>query len=127
MSPRRLLSILTTIFSLIASPCLADPVGQSANELPSANFRADFPLKQIRDKTFKNETVQIDGTEFINCTFDNVIFDFEGEAPFRFTDVHFEKQSKVSIRSNNPVVKATLGIITALEGLKNSSQPNENK
>ena len=102
-------------------------VGQSPHTLASVNFRADFPLKQIREKTFKNETVQLDGNEFINCTFDNVIFEFDGQAPFRFTDAHFENNSKYGLRSNNPVIKSTLEIMTAFIKLETANRPKENK
>src|SRR5215469_6364838 len=82
--------------------------GQS-NALSLANFRPDFPLKEIRGKTFKNETVQLDGNAFIDCTFDNVTLRFEGQAPFRFTNDHFN--GKFSVASNNPVVKSTMELI----------------
>jgi hypothetical protein len=73
-----------------------------------------FPLRQIRQQTFKNQTVQLDGNEYVDCTFENVTFKFEGEAPFRFTNDHFEKGSKFSVTSDSPPVKATLELVTAL-------------
>src|SRR5262249_20857471 len=73
---------------------------QSANTQSLTNFRADYPLKEVRGKTFKEETVPIDGNNFIDCTFDNVALRFDGEAPFRFTNDHFT--GKFSLTSNNP-------------------------
>src|SRR5215470_1604184 len=105
-----LICVVTMFGSLsIGRPGLA---AEDANTVPStSNFRADFPLNEVREKIFKNETVQLDGNEFINCTFDNVIFEFNGQAPFRFTNVHVENQSKIEIRSKNPVVLATLELM----------------
>ncbi len=102
--------------------------GGSPKAPSASNFRADFPLKQIQAKTFKNEAVQIDGNAFIDCTFDNVTFRFDGEAPFRFTNDHFEPRSKVEVTSNNPVVKSIIELMSAvlkLEGpVQNQTKSN---
>jgi hypothetical protein len=100
---------------------------QSANTQSLTNFREDYPLKEIRGKTFKDETVQLDGNAFIDCTFDNVVFGFDGEAPFRFTNDHFT--GKFSLRSNNPVVKTTMELIGTFIKLENApqNQSRENK
>jgi hypothetical protein len=79
-----------------------------------SNFRDDFPLKQIRDQTFKNQTVQVDGNEFINCTFDNVVFKFEGQAPFRFVTDHFESGSKLGVASDNRPIQAAIELTAAI-------------
>jgi hypothetical protein len=92
-------------------------VGQSPNTLSTANFRADFPLHQIREKTFKNETVELDGNSYVNCTFDTVTFKFEGQAPFGFVNSHFENLSKLQVVSNNPIIKSTLELVGALISL----------
>jgi hypothetical protein len=97
---------------------------QSANTKSLGNFREDYPLKEYRGKTYKNETVQIDGNNFIECTFDNVTFRFDGEAPFRFTNDHFT--GKFSLTSNNPVVKATMALISNFIKLENAAQ-NQSK
>ncbi len=120
---------LICVLALIVTPVLAEPgqAQESGDQLPSANFNVDYPLQQIRGKTFKNETVQLDGNEFIDCTFDNVILEFDGQAPFRFTNDHFETRSKIEIKSNNPVVRATIGLVAALMKLEKANQPKENK
>jgi hypothetical protein len=104
-------------------------VGQTPNTQTLANFRADFPLNQVQGKTFKNETVQLDGNDFINCTFDNVILKFEGQAPFRFTNAHFVEQSKFSLASDNPAVKAALELMGGFLRTQNpaQNQPKDNK
>jgi hypothetical protein len=72
---------------------------ESSNTQSLTNFREDYPLEEIRGKTFQNETVQIDGNAFIDCTFDNVTFRFDGKAPFRFTTGRFPPHSKFSIKT----------------------------
>ena len=103
--------------------------GENPNTQSVGNFRDDYPLKEIRAKTFKNETVQLDGNAFIDCTFDNVTFKFDGEAPFGFTNDHFSPNSKYAITSNNPVVKATIGLMSAFIKMETpaQSQPKGNK
>ena len=93
-----------------------------SNALSLANFRPDFPFTEIRGKTFKNEAVQLDGNAFIDCTFDNVNLKFDGQAPFRLTNDHFENRSKIQITSNNPVVKSTIELIGAFLKLENPAQ-----
>ena len=73
-----LVSALALVIGLIAGRM--EIVGPAPNTLSLANFRADFPLGQVQTKTFRNETVQIDGNQFIDCTFDNVAFKFDGTA-----------------------------------------------
>src|SRR5262245_21730888 len=90
-------------------------VGPTPNTMSLANFRPDFPLTQIQSRTFKNETVQIDGNEFIECTFYNVTFKFDGQAPFRFTNDHFHLPLKIGISSDNPIVKSTMELVSALQ------------
>jgi hypothetical protein len=95
---------------------------ESSNTQSLTNFREDYPLKEIRGKTFQNETVQIDGNAFVDCTFDNVTFRFDGKAPFRFTTDHFPPHSKFNITSNNPVVIATMELMNGFIKLGNPAQ-----
>ena len=100
---------------------------QSTNTQPLTNFRDDYPFKEYRAKTYKDETVQIDGNNFVDCTFDNVVLRFDGQAPFRFTNDHFN--GKFSLTSNNPIVKATMGLMGSFIKAENAAQgkPNGNK
>jgi hypothetical protein len=113
-----LICVLALLIGLAAGQrALAE---QSANTQSLANFREDYPLKEYRGKTYKDETVQIDGNNFIDCTFDNVTFRFDGEAPFRFTNDHFK--GKFGLTSNNPAVKATMELLGAFIKLENAAQ-----
>jgi hypothetical protein len=118
--------VLICILALVIGPAagkmaLAD---QSTNSQSVTNFREDYPLKEYRGKAYKDETVQIDGNNFIDCTFDNVTLRFEGEAPFRFTNDHF--QGKWQFTSNNPVVKSTMALLATFSKLENAVQ-NQSK
>jgi hypothetical protein len=100
---------------------------QSANTQSLTNFRDDYPFKEYRGKTYKDETVQIDGNNFVDCTFDNVVLRFDGQAPFRFTNDHFN--GKFSLTTNNPVVKSTMELMASFIKAENAAQgkPNGNK
>ena len=75
------------------------------------------PLTQVRDRTFKGRTIQLDGYDYINCTFEDVTFEYEGTAPTRFTGKYIVRPGSwkdVTLRSNNPVVKQTMLITMQL-------------
>ena len=78
-----------------------------------------YPLKRVEHQHFKNETVTLDGNEYIDVTFDNVTFMYNGKAPTRLNGVHFvlvspgELAGKIS--SDNPVVVQTLKIAAAID------------
>src|SRR5262249_26016180 len=93
----------------------AEPV-----EVSTSNFWADLPLRQVRDQIFANQTVEVDGKEFVDCTFDGVTFKFEGQAPFRFTTVHFEHASKLTVASDNPAIQAAIELTVAVVKLVNT-------
>ena len=124
----KLVGALICALALFIGPAvgqMALPEQGASTQSPS-NFRDDFPFKEICGKTFKDETVQLDGNAFIDCTFDNVILRFEGDAPFRFTNDHFT--GKFSLASDNPVVKTTMELIGRFIKMENASQnPTESK
>jgi hypothetical protein len=104
-------------------------VGRTSTAPSASNFRDDFPFTQVRDKTFKNEDVQVDGNEFINCTFDNVIFKFAGNAPFRFVTDHFGNGTKLGVGSDNRPIQAAMELTIAIMKVNGAAQnpPRENK
>jgi hypothetical protein len=124
-----LVGILICALALVIGPTVGQMAvaEQGTNTQSQTNFREDYPLKEIRGKTFKDETVELDGNSFIDCTFDNVSFRFDGDAPFRFTNDHFT--GKFSLTSNNPIVKTTMELIGTFMKLENAShnQSRENK
>jgi hypothetical protein len=80
------------------------------------NF-SDQNLKQIVNQTFRNETVDVDGKEFLECTFENVTFKFEGKRAFRFINVKFVRPSYYRFLTSNPVVTQTASLLNTLENL----------
>jgi len=78
-------------------------------------FNYDQNLKQIRNRTFRNETVEIDGREFIDCTFDNVQFRYDGKAIPRFTNVHFKLNGTYAIASQNSAIAHAMIILDAIQ------------
>jgi hypothetical protein len=101
-------------------------IGQTVKAPPESTFREDFPFKQIRQTTFKDQTVTLDGNEYVDCTFINVMFKFDGQAPFKLTNDHFENRSKFGITSDNPAVNSTIRLMTALVELEtHQNQPNQ--
>jgi hypothetical protein len=75
-------------------------------------------LTPIRDKKFAGRTVKLDGYEFINCDFDDVTFEFQGTAPSRLSGSRIKRTGSgnrmVALRSDDPVVAHTLGIVVTL-------------
>jgi hypothetical protein len=71
-----------------------------------------YRYQEIYNQTFQNETVKLDGKKFLNCTFDNVTFQYEGTAPFLLAggQVRVDSGSLYSLKSNNPIVKETMHI-----------------
>ena len=55
-------------------------VGHPSSKIQT--FDWTIPLTQIRGAIFVNEKVDVDGKEFIDCTFNHVTFVYNGTAPF---------------------------------------------
>jgi hypothetical protein len=45
----------------------------------------DYPKTEVVRQRFSHETVVLDGHDYINCTFDQVTFVYDGIAPFSLT------------------------------------------
>lgn len=73
----------------------------------------DAPLEKRFRFHYKNETVDVDGFEFIECTFENVTFRYQGRRPFRF---HKTKGDSKKLTTDNPVVGTTVILLTAIRG-----------
>jgi hypothetical protein len=92
---------------------------------PAASSPEDFPttewglqLKNVFRVEYKNETVLLDGCDFIECTFDNVTFKYNGTKPYRLTRA---KGNSKKLSTDNKVVGQTilllkdLGVLTAVD------------
>lgn len=76
-----------------------------------------YALIQIWGKTFANQTVPLDGYEYINCDFNNVTFLYNGTAPSRLTSSRIQKGTKVALESKNAVVTQTMIIMEGFSKL----------
>ena len=93
------------------------PFSNSATSVPAVLSFSDASLKQIYHQPFKNETVDLDGFDYVDCTFDNVTFRYNGTAPSRMTDSHFinmKEGSVIRVESKNPIVKNTIVIMATI-------------
>jgi hypothetical protein len=85
--------------------------------VPVANWDS-YPLKRVEHRHFQNETVALDGNEYIDVTFENVSFMYHGKAPTRLNGIGFVlvKPGELAgaISTDNPEVAQTLSIVTAV-------------
>jgi hypothetical protein len=75
-------------------------------------FSAYAQLTKITGQTYSHETVQLDGFYYINCTFNEVTFKFDGIAPTQFTNIIISGGS--NFISASPVVQEASFILATL-------------
>jgi hypothetical protein len=75
----------------------------------------DKPLTPIYRHNYKNETVPLDGKNFIECTFENVTFLYQGTRGTQMFNCKKipEENFPVALRTDNPIVFTTLAIVGA--------------
>jgi hypothetical protein len=73
-----------------------------------------FKYTDISGRTYRNETVLLDGFSFTNCTWEDVTFVYNGTAPTVF-DCRWRTTGVFNIRTENPAVKMTVRIIEAFQ------------
>jgi hypothetical protein len=78
---------------------------------PAPIWTSEPQLRQIINRTFRNERVLLDGISYVSCRFENVTFVFNGIAPFGLANNHLES---VHLASESPVVLASFAIMVAL-------------
>lgn len=76
--------------------------------------RQDYPYKVISGRSFRNETVQLDGYSYINCTFSNVTFAYDGSGPMRLESNRFE--GSIKFTGSNPATNNAMSIVVSLIG-----------
>jgi hypothetical protein len=76
------------------------------------DWRPTHKLKAIANKHFLNETVVLDGMQYIRCAFEHATFVYEGTAPYEMIDCTTIRREgsepNFTIRSSNPIVGASL-------------------
>ena len=76
----------------------------------SANWN-EYPYREVVDRSFSNESVLLDGHNFVHCKFTNVKLIYEGTEPFRIEGSTFVSSGADILGTDNPIV---LGAMTAL-------------
>lgn len=74
-------------------------------------------MQRIDNKVFKNESVELDGFAFFNCTFDGTGLIFRGQTEFGFSNPIFLNQSTIEFRD------AAANTISALGAFYRSGVP----
>jgi hypothetical protein len=91
----------------------------------AAGIWENKPLRQVWNKTFSGETVPLDNYEYVNSTFDNVTFAYEGTAPTRITNSFIRNpepgQRAARVVSHNPAVNQTMMLMILLDQLSGGS------
>ena len=83
-------------------------------------WRSTERLKQIANHHFINDTVLLDGVEYLNCVFEHCTLVYEGSAPIGLADcqvIRHEGQINLTLRSANPIVNAAFSIYIGLQGI----------
>ena len=91
-----------------------DPTSVARNQPTHFNSQeyASSPLQRIWRQTYKNQTVALDGYHYVQCTFDNVTFMYEGTRPMEMTEVTFV--GAIAIGSTNGPIKTIIGLAEML-------------
>ena len=74
---RRYWPLLSMIGMMVVTIGVAGADIYYQHRSPAAVDWSIYPLHEISDYPFSNETVELDGRKFINCTFDNVTFKYK--------------------------------------------------
>jgi hypothetical protein len=73
----------------------------------------ELRLKQVANKAFLNDTVVLDGTRFINCSFEHSTMVYDGSASTDVVDcrvIRHAGQTNLTLRTSNPIVMAAFQI-----------------
>lgn len=68
---------------------------------------------QILSQTYKYMTIPIDGFQYVDCVFENVILKYEGKAGGGLSNCRFLK-GPTTLQSSNPAVQQTIVLMHAL-------------
>jgi hypothetical protein len=88
---------------------LANP----STHFPTPNWHE--PLEPVVNKEFRNETVELDGKNFVDCRFVNVTFRYNGTMPTQFSNCTMPGAGREYIlQTDNPLVLTTHELVNAL-------------
>lgn len=87
----------------------------NTNNVNLPNF-PDEPLVEIRNRTYANDKVLLDGFDYIDCTFINVKFIYNGTASVGFS--HNTMQGSVLFSSESMSIQTTASLLKGLGIIK---------
>jgi hypothetical protein len=96
-------------------------IGDSENRpdpLPDtlAEWLDTTPLFTVRNRTFRNDRVELDGFPYTNCTFDSCTFFFKGTKPFEVAET-CRIEGGYNIDAPAPQAMAVLRFLKSLDAL----------
>jgi hypothetical protein len=97
----------------VQQPAAIQEALPASNNFPITDW--DKPLEKRFRKAYKNETVLLDGLEFIECTFENVTFKYQGTKPYR---LHTSSGNSKKLTTDNVVVGQTVILVNQINGTK---------
>lgn len=74
------------------------------------------PLQMVFRRKFMNETIKVEGIEFVECEFKNVTLHYDGNRPFRFTNCRNEPDEngmRFKMTTANPVISQMIQFLSA--------------
>jgi hypothetical protein len=90
------------ILALIFGSLVFSGIGWYQYSHSGFRFDENAKLEEVSFKTFRNETVPIDGKSFHNCTFINVTFEYDGRSTIAFSNNTMV--GAIGVKSINPSI-----------------------
>jgi hypothetical protein len=87
-------------------------LGNPHQRFPTTDW--ETPLELVYRQNYENETVSLDGKKFLECTFKNVTYSYQGIRPIEIIDCKIlpvNGETVFTLNSRNPVVMTTMGIV----------------
>lgn len=79
-----------------------------------SSFDPEMKVKQILNQRYLNITVPLDGFEYVNCTFENVTFVYEGKGPSGMIRPIIPSGTTLAFGSHDIPIKYAIQIMTFL-------------
>jgi hypothetical protein len=130
-SPPRSLSlgavgICTLVLGIVSSLILVGREygylkGKQETSLPNPSPLL-LPSRRSVNAIFRNRSVSLDDYEYLDCTFENVTFQYDGPTQISLIHAKVAAGSKATFGSRNPAIQQAMG---ALEALLDNAKASE--
>ena len=105
--------ILICFIIAVISVCVSLFARRNTGKL---KFSKNYKFTEVRNRKFNKETVPVDGYGYEHCSFEDVTFDWNGTAPFKFQYCSFLGRPNINTRSDT--VTTTIILLKALQILR---------